>query len=77
MKTLGGKHCVLGEKYFVTCQLSSRPNRSTGTLLFENSDVSRAWQFYWALLPMTGMSVALWHSDGSLIAFHAGPRGQQ
>jgi hypothetical protein len=73
---VGGAKLLSG-KYLVTCQLSGSPNRSTGTLLFENSDVDRAWQLYRALLPMTGMSVALWHPDGSLIAFHAGAQGEQ
>jgi hypothetical protein len=77
MKTHGGKHCVLGEKYYVTCQLGSSPSRSSGTLLFENSDADRAWQFYQVMQPMTGMSVALWHSDGHLMAFHAEPQKQQ
>jgi hypothetical protein len=77
MEILSRKRCVPGEKYYVMCQLGSSPSRSNGTLLFENSDADRAWQFYQILEPMTEMSVALLDSHGNLMAFHAGRREQQ
>jgi hypothetical protein len=74
---LSRKRRVPDEEYYVMCQLGSSPSRSNGTLLFENSDVDRAWQFYRILEPITEMSVALWDSHGNLMAFHASRREQQ
>jgi hypothetical protein len=62
------------DEYLVTCQLGSMPDISMATSLFTSTDKDRAWQFYQALRPLSGMAVALWHPDGNLIAFHAGRR---
>jgi hypothetical protein len=59
--------------YRITRHAGHTADSATATLLCTSPDEMSAWRYFQATVPVPGMSLALWKSDGSILAFRSGP----
>ena len=59
--------------YRITRHAGHTADSATATLLCTSHDEMSAWRYFQATVPVPGMSLALWKSDGSILAFRSGP----